>query len=258
MYKDDLSHTMNWSFRAGRTKLSGDRALERNVKPGLNIEPLSDRVMPVVGAFNVPQAIRPNKANAGVVLIRQSPDDIGGCSGTLLTGGQTILTAAHCVDANGDHIADAPYYYVNFDLPAKRVQMVVPASRVTINPQWQGATDAGFQNGHDVAVLRLSGLAPWGNGPGRLSYQLYTGSSMQPGTSSSSNSINLVGYGYTGDGVVGQNTSPNPNQISSTIQRLMLPPSARGSFTLGNPKTKANIRLNAQGLTADVVQKAVQ
>ena len=81
---------------------------------------------------------------------------------------------------------------------------------------------------------------------------------MQPGTSSSSNSINLVGYGYTGDGVVGQNTSPNPNQISSTIQRLMLPPSARGSFTLGNPKTKANIRLNAQGLTADVVQKAVQ
>jgi len=258
MYKDDLSHTMNWSFRAGRTKLSGDRALERNVKPGLNIEPLSDRVMPVVGAFNVPQAIRPNKANAGVVLIRQSPDDIGGCSGTLLTGGQTILTAAHCVDANGDHIADAPYYYVNFDLPAKRVQMVVPANRVTINPQWQGATDAGFQNGHDVAVLRLSGLAPWGNGPGRLSYQLYTGSSMQPGTSSSSNSINLVGYGYTGDGVVGQNTSPNPNQISSTIQRLMLPPSARGSFTLGNPKTKANIRLNAQGLTADVVQKAVQ
>ena len=223
-----------------------------------HLETLTERVMPVVGAFNVPGTLRPNKAYAGVVLIRQSPDDVGGATGTLLQGSQYVLTAAHVVDANGDHIPDAPYYYVNFDLPAGRVQMVVPSNSIKVNPLWQGATDAGFQNGHDEAVFRLPALAPWGNGPGSLGYQLYTGQGMTPGTSSASNSINTVGYGYVGDGVIGQNSSPNPGQISSTVQRLMLSPTARGSFTIGNPKTKANIRLNAQGLTAAVVQKAVQ
>ncbi|RLT10290.1 MAG: hypothetical protein DWI24_08825 [Planctomycetota bacterium] len=258
MIIDDLSQMMRWFQRAKSPKLLLDRSLERKPTTRPVIEGLSERIMPVVGAFNVPQAMRPSKATAGVVLIRQSPDDIGGCTGTLLTGAQSVLTAAHCVDANGDHIADAPYYYVNFDLPSGRVQMVVPGNRVLINPQWQGSSDSGFQNGHDEAVLQLSGVAPWGNGPGRLSYQLYTGQAMQPGTSSSTNSIQVGGYGYTGDGVIGQNTSPDQNQISSTFQRLMLPPSARGTFTLGNPKTKASIRLNAQGLTADVVQKAIQ
>lgn len=224
----------------------------------LGLEQLDNRIMPVVGAFNVPTAIRPTANWAGVVLIRQSPDDVGGASGTLLTGGQYILTAAHVVDANGDHIPDNSEYYVNFDLPAGRVQMVVPGNRIKINPNWQGANEAGFKNGHDQAVLQLSGLAPWGNGPGNLNFQLYTGSAMQPGTPSALSSVDIVGYGYTGDGTVGQNTSPNPNQIASTIQRLMLPPTARGTFTLGNPETKANIRLNAQGLTGEVVQKAIQ
>lgn len=222
------------------------------------LEPLQERVMPVVGAFNVPKPLAPNKAWAGIVQIRQSPDDVGGASGTLVQGSQYILTAAHVVDANGDHIPDQPYYYVNFDLPAGRVQMVVPANSIKINPLWQGATDAGFQNGHDEAILRLPAVAPWGNGDGSLSYQLYTGQGMQPGTSSSSNSVNIVGYGYVGDGVTGQNTSPNANQISATVQRLMLPPTANGSFTIRNPVTKSSIRLNAKNLTADVVQKAIQ
>lgn len=222
------------------------------------VETLAERVMPVVGAFNVPSPLRPNKANAGVVLIRQSPDDVGGATGTLLEGGQYVLSAAHVVDANGDHKADAPYYYVNYDLPAGRVQMVVPGNRVKINPQWQGATDAGFQNGHDVAILQLPALSPWGVGPGSLGYSLYTGSGMTPGSSSASNSVNIVGYGYSGDGTIGQNTSPNPSQVSATVQRLMLPPTAQGPFTLRNPKTRASVRLNAKGLTAPVVQKAVQ
>lgn len=230
----------------------------RRLSVNLQLEPLDHRVMPVVGAFNVPQAIRPSASTAGVVLIRQSPEDVGGASGTLLPGGQYILTAAHVVDSNGDHLPDASKYYVNFDLPAGRVQMVVPSNRIQINPQWQGATDDGFKNGHDLAVMKLSALAPWGNGQGNLSFELYTGSAMKPGTSSALNSVDIVGYGYTGDGTVGQNTSPHPDQISSTFQRLMLPPTARGSFTLGNPATKANIRLDAQGLTADVVQKSVQ
>lgn len=229
----------------------------RTVKPGLEL--LDDRVMPVVGAFNVPKAIQPSRSWAGVVQIRQSQDDIGGASGTLLPGGQYILTAAHVVDTNGDHRADEPYYYVNYDLPAGRVQMVVPGNRIRINPDWQGATDDGFKNGHDQAILQLSGVAPWGNGPGALSFELYTGGALQPGTAAaSSTSVSIIGYGYTGDGTIGQNTSPNPDQIASTVQRLMLPPTATGTFTLGNPTTKDNIRLNARGLTAEVVQKAVQ
>jgi len=247
---------MNIRTRQGTLANSAPKRVKSIAQP--HLETLTERVMPVVGAFNVPSALRPNKAWAGVVLIRQSADDVGGASGTLLQGSQYVLTAAHVVDANGDHIPDQPNYYVNFDLPAGRVQMVVPSNSIKINPLWQGATDAGFQNGHDEAVFRLPALAPWGNGPGSLGFQLYTGQGMQPGTSSASNRINTVGYGYVGDGVIGQNTSPNPSQISATVQRLMLPPTARGSFTIGNPKTKANIRLNAQGLTPAVVQKAIQ
>lgn len=230
--------------------------VKNQAKP--QIDQLDDRIMPVVAAFNVPSPLRPNKGNAGVVLIRQSPDDVGGATGTLLDGSQYVLTAAHVVDANGDHVADAPFYYVNYDLPAGRVQMVVPGNRVKINPLWQGATDAGFQNGHDQAILQLPALAPWGSGPGSLGYSLYTGPGMKPGSSSASNSVNIVGYGYSGDGTIGQNTSPNPSQVSATFQRLMLPPTAQGPFTLRNPKTRANVRLNAKGLTSDVVQKAVQ
>ena len=224
----------------------------------LVVDPLDDRVMPVVAAFNVPSPLRPNKSNAGVVLIRQSTDDVGGATGTLLDGAQYVLTAAHVVDSNGDHVADQPYYYVNYDLPAGRVQMVVPGNRVKINPQWQGSTDAGFQNGHDQAILQLPALSPWGSGPGSLGYSLYTGGGMTPGSSSSSNKVNIVGYGYSGDGTTGQNTSPNPSQVSSTVQRLMLPPTAQGPFTLRNPKTRSSINLNAKGLTSSVVQKAVQ
>ncbi|MFM7130115.1 MAG: hypothetical protein ACKO0V_12230, partial [bacterium] len=247
-------------FQAGAGKQASHTAISKKDKSKISprFEPLDDRVMPVVGAFNAPSPLRPVKGNAGVVLIRQSPDDVGGATGSLLDGSQYVLTAAHVVDANGDHVADAPYYYVNYDLPAGRVQMVVPGNRVKINPLWQGATDAGFQNGHDQAILQLPALAPWGSGPGSLGYNLYTGPGMQPGSSSASNSVNIVGYGYSGDGTIGQNTSPNPSQVSATFQRLMLPPTAQGPFTLRNPKTRANIRLNAKGLTADVVQKAVQ
>jgi hypothetical protein len=224
----------------------------------LGAERLDDRAMPVVAAFNVPEALTPSKNWAGIVSILQNPDDVGGATGTLLPSGQHILTAAHVIDANGDKTPDAPYYYVNFDLPGKRVQMVVPSNRIAINPQWQGATDDGFKNGHDTSVMQLSGIAPWGNGPGRLTFDLYSGATIPTGGSSPANQMNIVGYGYVGDGYIGQNSSPNVSQISSTVQTLMLPPTASGSFSLRNPKTSKSIRLNANGLTADVVEKAVE
>ncbi len=241
----------------------GKKPLRHRAKPqrsrsyGLSAERLDDRVMPVVAAFSVPKALAPSKNWAGVVALKQNPDDVVGASGTLLPGGQFVLTAAHVVDANGDKTPDADNYYVYFDLPGKRVQMVVPSNRIAINPQWQGATEGGFKNGHDLAVMKLSGIAPWGSGPGRLSFEIYDGPAIPSGAPMPTNRMNIVGYGYVGDGYIGQNTSPNPSQTSSTIQTLMLPPTATGSFSLRNPTTKTSIRLNANGLTADVVQKAI-
>lgn len=244
-------------FRIGKDPLRGTAKPSNRRSYRFAIERLDDRVMPVVAAFNVPQALAPSKNWAGVVALKQNPDDVVGATGTLLPGGQFILTAAHVIDADGDKTPDAPYYYVNFDLPGKRVQMVVPSNRIAINPQWQGATEGGFKNGHDVAVMKLSGLAPWGSGPGRLSFELYTGPSIPSGAPMPMNRMNIVGYGYVGDGYIGQNSSPSSSQISSTVQTLMLPPTATGTFSLRNPTTRTSVRLNANGLTADVVQKAV-
>lgn len=238
-------------------------ALRTNAKPQrsrtyrLAAERLDTRVMPVVAAFKVPQALPPIKNWAGVAALKQNPDDVVGATGTLLPGGQFVLTAAHVIDANGDKTPDADNYYVNFDLPGKRVQMVVPGNRIAIDPQWQGATEGGFKNGHDLAVMKLSGIAPWGSGPGRLSFEIYTGPAIPSGAPMPTNRMNVVGYGYVGNGYIGQNSSPNASQVSSTVQTLMLPPTASGGFTLRNPTTRQSIRLNAQGLTADIVQKAV-
>jgi|GEM_PF-2792652 len=241
----------------------GQKPLRKNAKPKrsrvfrLSAERLDGRVMPVVAAFSVPQALPPSRNWAGVVAIKQNADDVVGATGTLLPGGQFILTAAHVIDANGDKVPDADNYYVNFDLPGKRVQMVVPGNRIAINPLWQGATEGGFKNGHDLAVMKLSGIAPWGSGPGRLSFEVYSGPAIPTGAPMPSNRMNIVGYGYVGNGYIGQNSSPSASQISSTVQTLMLPPTATGSFSLRNPTTRQSIRLNAQGLTADVVQKAI-
>jgi hypothetical protein len=82
----------------------------------LDIEQLEHRLAPVVGAFAFAPTVNPGTGYDGVVKII-NPTTGGAGSGALLFTGRDILTAAHVVDANGDHIPDQPSYTVQFDMP---------------------------------------------------------------------------------------------------------------------------------------------
>src|SRR5262245_11727752 len=83
----------------------------------LVLEELADRIAPVVGAFAIPPAVAPGTGFDGVVLLSV------GCTGSLLSTGQHILTAAHCVDSNGDGRPDVTSVTVRFDLPGGPISM---------------------------------------------------------------------------------------------------------------------------------------
>jgi len=120
---------------------------------------------------------------SGVVAVQSS---IGGCSGTLLSDGLSILTAGHCVTpAYGTApVTDATVYFTG---PSGLVSRAV--SSVTVNPGWSG--DA--SQGGDLAVLLLSTPAPaFASG-----YDLYTG---DPAFNSP---LILAGYGLNGTGDTG-------------------------------------------------------
>ena len=164
----------------------GKKRKRSSIHRGVALERLEARELFVVGAFQVPAPIAPGAGYDGVV---QTAHPGGGCSGTLLSTGQHVLTAAHCVDDDGDGRVDAGLHQVQFDMPSGPVP--ITATRVSIPATWQGD----FTN-NDIAVLELACLAPSGpNGAERFEIQRTTdevGKTMQ-----------IVGYGQTGTGYTG-------------------------------------------------------
>ncbi|KKK57540.1 hypothetical protein LCGC14_3053440, partial [marine sediment metagenome] len=98
--------------------------------------------------------VAPGSGLDGVVeLTVFTPFGAGLGSGTLLSSGTHILTAAHVVaDPFGNLAAMA--IDVAFDLPAGRV--IIPASNVFIHPDYNGNPFTG----HDVAIITLAAAAP--------------------------------------------------------------------------------------------------
>ena len=162
-------------------------------RPGLlRVEPLEPRCTPVVGALAEAPITATGGGFDGVVEVRVT-DGLG--SGTLLANGRQILTAAHIVDDNGDHVADSDVT-VHFDLPGRTVEMVVPAAGVYVFPGWSGLAADGRGGTDDLAVLDLPALAPSGQG-GADRFGLYRGSDEV------GQSFLNVGYGRTGTGRTG-------------------------------------------------------
>src|SRR5947209_6694754 len=87
-------------------------AARRARRPGLGVEWLEQREMPVVGVFAPPPPIAPGAGYDGVVKLTKpipgQPGVVGQGSGALLSTGRHILTAAHVVDNDGDGVADNP------------------------------------------------------------------------------------------------------------------------------------------------------
>jgi len=164
---------------------------DRNALQMLRLE---ERLTPVVGAFAEAQTASPGIGLDGVVSL---VDDRGSCSGSLLYTGRHILTAAHCVDQNGDKVADQGVN-VHFDLPGGRISYFVPPQNIYISPKWTGVdADGGIPiDGEDFAILTLPSLAPSGIG-GADRYDLYRK------TDELGQGFVVVGYGRSGIGLDG-------------------------------------------------------
>jgi len=127
---------------------------------------------------------------SGVVLIASS---FGGCSGSLLADGSSILTAGHCVTSGyGSPIATGitVYFMGDHGLVAQ------PVSNVQVDPGYNGNS----ANGYDLAVLTLSQPAP----SFAVGYSLVTSSLIPPIP------VVLAGYGYGGTGATGASGGTYP------------------------------------------------
>lgn len=152
---------MRWtSLFSRRTPKAARKANKPNIlRPKL--EALEDRLTPVVNAAaSFPATIGPAAGFDGVVQITSPTPDptrtaLG--TGTLLSSGRHILTAAHIVDNNGDRTVEPGTHTVRFDLNGRAITLNVPASDITLHNQWNGT----FNQGSDIAIMKLPEIAPF-------------------------------------------------------------------------------------------------
>lgn len=127
--------------------------------------------------------------NGTAALTFTAPGGTYACSGSLLPGGQYILTAAHCAD-------DATSMTIEFGLFNNVALQTRTATAFHVHPGWT-ASGGALDNGSDIAVVRL-------NAPvvGLNAYYLST-------TNDVGRQYVMTGYGTSGNGTVPGN--PNWN-----------------------------------------------
>lgn len=195
---------------ARNKRRSSSRPAHRKTRT-MTLEPLQERWTPVVGAFSVPAALDWSKHD-GVVQVNATFSNgrsVMG-SGSLLSSGQHILTAAHVVTQDSGSTLTS--LSVDFKMKEhstaptqfERYTVSLPAASVNVHPGWDGMGDNDAN--HDLAVIRLDALAP--QNADRL--QLYRGSDEvgKYGT--------IVGFGRTGTGNRGDTVAPDGNRRSAT------------------------------------------
>ena len=173
------------------------------------LEPLCDRVLPIVGAGRLADFALPGEGFDGVVKITR---EAGGGrtvrgTGTLLSTGHHVLTAAHVVDNDagkdvGDGKVDKVDIRVTFEmLGVPPVVLTVPSAKtqdlVKLYKPGAGGWNGDFSGGYDIAVITLPELAPLQAQRAKL-YEKDDEVGVFGGQP-----ITLVGYGNTGVGTAG-------------------------------------------------------
>lgn len=129
---------------------------------------------------------------SGVVMI--DIPGVGNCTGSLLSDGTSILTAAHCVDNPTYHfLASAATITVSFQGPNGFVNY--QANALSVDPAYTGDST----QGGDLAVIQLGALAP----AFATRYQL----DMEPATTATDV---IAGYGEGGTGADGADPAEYP------------------------------------------------
>ncbi len=187
-------------LRRLRESLSRNRAARtpRKRPCQLTLEKMEERLAPVVG-FNQPPPVAAGVGWDGVVLLQWNNGTSWQplCSGTLLSSGRHILTAAHCI-TNGNGMYNVATARVNFHLPGQTIALDVPQADFRKHPNWLGG-NVSWNN--DIAVLILPALAPSGpRGVGADRHDIYRGTDE---LTASDGEFSFLGYGRTGNGNTG-------------------------------------------------------
>jgi hypothetical protein len=203
-------------------------------KAHLGLEALETRLAPVVGSFAIPPEVAPGTGYDGVVRLEvlDHDDNIDGIgTGTLLSTGRHILTAAHNVQTlNSTRVV--------FEMPGGEIAIDVPATHYRIYPGYKDhpgvpndPNNPGGPGSNDIAVLELPVLAP----AGAERFDLFRG------TNEVGQLFTTVGYGLTGTGTSGESVplgvkhighnrfDADANWLSTGTFNEHIPPPAAGT-----------------------------
>jgi hypothetical protein len=117
------------------------------------------------------------------LIVTLSNNSQSGCSGSLLAGGQYVLTAAHCVTGDTNTLSAT-----NILLTFAHTGLALTATNYLVDPVWNGS----IASGGDLALIRLDTAVTTIAG-----YPIYAASSVVGST------VTLAGYGLTGVGSTG-------------------------------------------------------
>ncbi|MEG4085975.1 trypsin-like serine protease [Microcoleus sp. POL10_C6] len=120
--------------------------------------------------------------------------DSASCTGSLLTGGLYLLTAAHCLNEGGIKVPAETAIKAIFKLA--RGEVSIPVSKYYIHPGWTGYES---EVGNDIAILKLKRIAP----PRIEQYEI------NRNKNEVGKVLTKVGYGYIGLGAKGQDENSN-------------------------------------------------
>ncbi|WP_445242882.1 trypsin-like serine protease [Microcoleus sp. N3A4] len=145
----------------------------------------------IISAFGDSSSHRPLALNQYTGVAYLEPVQ---CTGSLLTGGLYILTAAHCLNEGGVKVPPETAVKATFTWP--RGEVSIPVSKYYIHPGWTGYES---EVGNDIAILKLKKAAP-------RSIEQYE---INRNKNEIGKVFTKVGYGYIGVGAEGQDENSN-------------------------------------------------
>ena len=145
----------------------------------------------IISAFGDSSSRKPLASNqyTGIAYL-----DSAQCTGSLLTGGLYVFTAAHCLNEGGVKVPAETVIKAIFKFPSGEVS--IPVSNYYINPGWTGYES---EVGNDIAILKLKRAAP-------LTIEQYE---INRNKNEIGKVFTKVGYGYIGLGATGQDKNSN-------------------------------------------------